>query len=232
MYANDKYFSFPPFISTSWEHVVSINYKDDELFVSLDNGNIIDIQGLSDEEVFSIFKAHAKYLEKEASRKREIEQTKGPLNFAPQSGQEILKLGFGASDGSGAMLQHNPAQANAPELPKEVLNKIGSIAKILAPEDITILPIAEPHCNCFHCQIARAIEGSLAHHAKEEEVEEIIADEELNFQQWEITQVGDKLYSATNKLDPQESYRVFLGEPVGCTCGKEGCEHILAVLKS
>ena len=48
----------------------------------------------------------------------------------------------------------------------------------------------------------------------------------------EITQTGDKLFTVVNKLDPQENYHVYLGHPVGCTCGKQGCEHILVVLKS
>ena len=44
--------------------------------------------------------------------------------------------------------------------------------------------------------------------------------------------MNDKLFTVINKLDQQEKYNVFLGEPVGCTCGKQGCEHMLAVLKS
>lgn len=232
MYLNDKYFSFPPYISTSWEHVVSINYKEDELFVSLVNGNVVVIEGLEDAEIDSIFKAHATYLEKEALRKQpgKIEQPKFQPNVA---GGEIFKLGFGATDGYGMMLQHNPAQANAPELPKEILHKISSIAKILAPEDVSLLPSAEPNCNCFHCQIAKAIEASFAPQIKEElEIEEKVSEEDLKFQQWEIVQTGDKLFSVKNKLDPKEVYSVYLGQPIGCTCGKEGCEHILVVLKS
>ena len=66
----------------------------------------------------------------------------------------------------------------------------------------------------------------------EREVEEDVRDDELQFEQWSISSAGDKLYNVVNRLDEQEKYRVYLGHPVGCTCGREGCEHILAVLKS
>ena len=62
--------------------------------------------------------------------------------------------------------------------------------------------------------------------------EEEVTDRDLSFQQWAIEQTGDKLFCVTNKLDRLEKYNVFLGDPVGCTCGIQGCEHILAVLKS
>ena len=126
---------------------------------------------------------------------------------------------------------------NAPDLPAEILEKIASIAKIIAPEDQNSLPKSEPHCNCFYCQVSRAIQAGLIHHEagakpQEEPNEEPISDEDLSFQQWDILQASDNLYTVINRLDTQEKYNVFLGQPVGCTCGKLACEHILAVLKS
>ncbi len=86
-------------------------------------------------------------------------------------------------------------------------------------------PKPEPHCNCPHCQIARAMHG-----IEKQELEEPVSDEDLKFRDWEIKQTGEKLYSVTNPIDPSEQYTVFLGEPVGCTCGHSHCEHIKSVL--
>jgi hypothetical protein len=61
---------------------------------------------------------------------------------------------------------------------------------------------------------------------------EEISDDDLKFRDWEIAQTEANLYSVTNPLDPSEHYSVFLGEPLGCTCGSKNCEHIKAVLKS
>ena len=62
--------------------------------------------------------------------------------------------------------------------------------------------------------------------------DEPVPDAELSFQEWDIVQTGKDLFHVSSRLDPNEQYNVFLGNPVGCTCGKAGCEHILAVLKS
>ncbi|MGH2612567.1 MAG: hypothetical protein ACRDFB_05905, partial [Rhabdochlamydiaceae bacterium] len=62
--------------------------------------------------------------------------------------------------------------------------------------------------------------------------EEEVSDEDLKFRTWDIKQENDKLYSVTNPLDKKEHYNVFLGKPLGCTCGNKNCEHIQAVLKS
>ena len=65
----------------------------------------------------------------------------------------------------------------------------------------------------------------------EEPLEEV-TDEDLKFRTWDIKQPGKKLYLVTNPLDNNENYNVFLGKPVGCTCGQKYCEHIKAVLNS
>jgi hypothetical protein len=79
----------------------------------------------------------------------------------------------------------------------------------------------------MHCQIAKALHGELP-----EEQEEEVTDEDLKFRLWDIDQTGDKLYVVTNPLDSKEYYNVFLGDPIGCTCGEKNCEHIRAVLNS
>jgi hypothetical protein len=208
--------------------------KDATLVICLSDGSTIDVPDLKPEIVEVIFAAHASYLDSQAELANPTQSPSkagAPLFSTIAGDTEIpFRLGFGTFDALGSALQHNPSQSNAPNLPKEILSKISAIAKIVAPEDGMSIPKAEPHCNCVHCQIARAIQGGLEGH-QSEELEEV-SNEDLTFCQWEITQTGEKLYSVINRLDSQEKYSVYLGHPVGCTCGKQGCEHILAVLKS
>jgi len=124
-------------------------------------------------------------------------------------------------------MQHNKEQANAPDLPPELLTKIAGITKIIGMEDPSAMPSPEPNCNCFHCQIARAMRGK-----KKEDEEEIVTDADLQFRTWEIEHKEKNLYLVTNPLDDKEHYNVFLGDPIGCTCGEKNCEHIRAVLQS
>ncbi len=146
-----------------------------------------------------------------------------------------FKVGPHMLDGLGVM-QHNPNQASSPDIPEEILKKITAIAKIVVPDEPHLLPQAEPHCNCLFCQISRAITQELTVECEidhQEEFSEIkVPNEELQFCQWEISQINDNLYHVTNRMDDQEKYSVFLGDPLGCTCGISGCEHIVAVLKS
>lgn len=241
MKINNKIFSLPPYISTSWSNVAALHVSGTTLVVHLIDGEVINIPNLNMELMETIFEAHASYLEEKGKQDASKGGNPRGFSFHPGQGSEMefpFKFGIGATDSLGTVLQHNPAQANMPPLPTDVLEKIKSIAKIIAPEDLTLVPKPEPHCNCMHCQIARTINQGLGItdiYAKEEKAkEEIVQDDELKFQQWEIkpTQGNDKLYTVINRLDPQESYNVFLGQPVGCTCGKPGCEHIVAVLKS
>jgi hypothetical protein len=237
MKMNDKFFSFPPFLSTSWEHITALSLDaSGQIVVHLSNGEAPVLPPLSLEDTQAIFKAHASFLEKQVL-KEPLQKKERPN---PQQWNELpIRIGFGAAlDGMPAALQHNPAQSQAPDLPPEMLGKIAQISKILVPEELQELPPAEPHCNCPHCQIVRAILGETravfppTPPPTEEEEEEEVSDSDLQFQQWEIVQTGDKLFTVTNKLDTQEKYRVYLGHPVGCTCGKPSCEHILVVLKS
>lgn len=161
-----------------------------------------------------------------------------PAHMADAGSEATMRVGFGSIENLGAAMHHNSAQANMPDLPSEILTKIAAVAKIVAPDDVQSMPKPEPHCNCTYCQIARAVHQG-AENGQEaapppagEQTDEEVSDAELSFQQWEIAQTGERLYSVVNRLDSHEKYSVYLGHPVGCTCGKEGCEHILAVLKS
>ena len=100
--------------------------------------------------------------------------------------------------------------------------------KMMPKQDRKTLPKAEPHCNCTYCQITR----TLSHAQQEEEQDEEVTEEDLRFRSWDIEQKGDQLFTVTNPLDKAETYQVFLGHPVGCTCGKKKCAHIEAVLRS
>jgi hypothetical protein len=203
----------------------------------------VAIESLRPEEIEAIFKARLEYLEEHypaplhpfSPASFTFEQA-GPLP-AEQGAKNAdipspLRFGIGAFDHLGMAMQHNPELADSPPLPEEMLEKISAIARMLSPQEILQMPKAEPHCNCFYCQITRAVQGPFPVENNEEEIEESVDDKELSFSEWDIQQTGDRLFSVSNKLDANEQYRVFLGEPVGCTCGKNGCEHILAVLKS
>lgn len=226
----EKILSIPPYISTSWARIAGIHMKGSNLAVTLLDGDTVLIPNLNSDTIQTIFQHHALYLEKEippSFANGEISQIKNMM----EPGEPSIRFAFGSSlEGLGSMMRHNPSQADAPDLPPEILQKIGAISKIIAPADEQLaIPKAEPNCNCFHCQIARAINSSSPIISEEEHQ---VTPEDLQFQEWSISQIGDKLYSVTNKLDEHERYNVYLGEPVGCTCGKTGCDHILAVLKS
>lgn len=229
---NDKILSIPPYVSAHWSSIISIQMKGETLAITLNDGGIVSIPELPKEAIEQIFNYHAAFLEKGSFPSTVLPAShslikEDALQNLFDSPNPIFKLGFGSLDGTGHLVQHNPQQSDAPDLPPEVLQKIGAISKILASEDLG-LPAAVSACNCFYCQIARAINPL----APKKEDQEEVTDADLHFPQWIISQIGDKLFSVTSGSDENEKYNVYLGEPLGCTCGKQGCEHIIAVLKS
>ena len=128
---------------------------------------------------------------------------------------------------AGHALGHNPDQKETPPLPPSMLEKISTMAKELLSEDASAIKPPEAGCNCPHCQITRAILTQENPELPEEEV----SDEDLKFRTWDIQQEQERLYRVTNLLDAAESYHVFLGKPVGCSCGQEKCEHFQAVVE-
>lgn len=256
-----KILSIPPYISTTWSQIQTLYMLEKELVVRLTDGVTIFIPDLNDSEIKAIFTHHLTFTENTPSHPNAFHppspfhffHTLSPSQIATPSptqgheGMTAMHLNFDSMESLSSALHHNAEQAHMPSLPSEILQKIAAIAKIMTPGDTQQLPKPEPHCNCPHCQIARAIHGqieretsepqmALKHHEKEEGGEkggeESVTEKDLTFQQWEILQLDDKLYSVANRLDLLETYRVYLGHPVGCTCGILGCEHILAVLKS
>lgn len=231
MKINEKMLSIPPYISTSWNYVKSLQMKGPFLVITLMGGESINIPNLKSDVIEQIFIAHANYLEKLSENLKEPSHSLTQTIFNPEGIEMPFKLGIGSIDGIGNPLAHNPAQRDAADVPKPILQKIAAIAKIISPEDMTGMPKAEPHCNCLHCQIVRTIIHSVEPEQVTHEDDEV-KDHELIFQQWDVTQTGDKLFNVINRLDTEEKYSVYLGHPVGCTCGKSSCEHIVAVLKS
>ncbi len=228
VHITSKVLSLPPFISTSWNRVASIRLQGPLLFITLKNEERIEIPNLPLHILESIFVAHAAYLEQQQIAEKMNHLLPPPL-FPINENDVSFRLAFGNMEGIGNAMQHNPEQAHTPDLPKEMLEKIASITKILIPEEAGGFPKPEPHCNCMHCQIARAISAETKESLEEIE-ESIVSQEELQFSEWSIEPVGDHLYTVKNKLT-LETQSVYLGSPVGCTCGKPGCEHILAVLR-
>lgn len=228
MKINHQVLSIPPYISTSWKNINSILVdQNGNLVILLHTNAKISIPNLDKPIINVIFDAHAKYLEKEENDKRQKNQTFSmgiPLKI---SGEGVDS----AIESLGLAMQHNPANANAPDLPPEILSKIASISKIMGMDNPEVTPKAEPHCNCIHCQIAKAIRGESFDDESEEVIEEV-TEEDLKFKTWEIAQTAEHLYVVTNPINKNEKYTVFLGKPLGCTCGAKNCEHIRAVLNT
>jgi len=239
MKINNKILSIPPFISTSWNEISSLYVRNDVLIVLLMEGNEIHIPNLDMDTLFLVFNTHANVLE---------EQQKTP---APTHAANLQALPFGSNvdipfrlgiglgtiqDIGSSIFQHDPSQANIAPIPIEILQKIISITQIVSPGGLQMLSKPETECNCVHCQVANILLQEFsdmdALAAIKQNSPEKVSEADLHFQNWEIQQIGDQLYSVSNRLDGNEKYRVHLGDPVGCTCGKSGCDHIVAVLKS
>ncbi|MBA3603049.1 MAG: hypothetical protein H0W50_05290 [Parachlamydiaceae bacterium] len=247
---NNIMLSVPPYISTSWKYVEGLYMKGATLVVTLTGSESVNIPGISTEYIDMIFTAHAEYLEQEVIPRPFLSSNNEPslqgLPFGllgqgfPLTGADnAFQFGISSMDGLGNAMQHNPAHADAPDLPLEILQKIGAIVKIVAPEEIQTGTIAEQDCNCPYCQITRAINGDAD--VESQLFSEIAAwtdNQQQNSNEaqeipgpWQIQETGKNQFLVIDKVD-QTEFRVFLGNPVGCTCGQEGCEHIVAVLKS
>lgn len=241
----------PPHLSTTWMQISALYTKEGKLIVTLLSHESIEIPGLTEEEQTQIFTAYASFLEKREQIKtspitpsRQPQDLNPPLRIfqlgaAPQEilsmfdkNIPLLKMSMDSIESVAETMQHNSKLKDSPIIPDDILQKISEITRIVASNDINAIPKPEPHCNCPHCQIARTIHGKESKAGAEVVEEEIVSDQDLQFNPWMIEQTGEQLYAVTSKEDPSETYHVFLGEPVGCTCGMSGCAHILAVLKS
>jgi len=208
------------------------------LIIVLHNGTVIDIPNLDSELIEQVFTAHTNYVEQDSNELhveslKQYEPPKGVNENSFSFGIPFQMSGAEGMDNVSSFLQHNPEQGNAPQMPSEVIQKITTITKALGMDmEQMSIPKAEPHCNCPYCQIARAIQNGNEKTVDEKEIEEVVTEDDLRFRDWDIKQEGDKLYIVTNPLNAQEHYQVFLGNPVGCTCGEKNCEHVRTVLNS
>ena len=216
-----KILNIPPYISTSWENIKLLALDGPNLVIVLQNESRVIIPNIDKNTLTAIFDAHAKSLEEKTTR--------GKIDFSFGLPLQGALPGLEALPNA---MQHNPEQANMPDLPEEVLGKISALSKIMNFEDPNVLPKAEASCNCVHCQLARALQGATKNGNTKALEEEKVTEEDLKFRSWDIKQTAEKQYTVSNPFNKDEKYNVFLGEPIGCTCGSDKCAHIQAVLKS
>jgi hypothetical protein len=242
MKINSKILSIPPFISTSWKNIASLHIESQLstliLVVTLLNGVRIEVPHLEPVMIETIFATHARFLEHEEKGLQSKIPPRSAIGFPTANEQIIsmelpLKNGLASMEHFGTLLQHSPEQADSPDLPPDVLDKIAQLSKTLGVDDPNAIPKPELHCNCMRCQIARAMQKGLNGDGQDpQEQDEVVTDEELKFRTWDVAQTGEKLYLVSNPIDNKEHYNVYLGDPIGCTCGQAQCEHIRAVLNT
>ncbi|MBM3198803.1 MAG: hypothetical protein FJZ58_06075 [Chlamydiae bacterium] len=217
--------SVVPYISTSWSQVSSLKSipQDEnwELWISLQEGSFVTIPGLTQTDLEEIFSAHASYLEN--SSRPSLQDTSLLTSSFP--------LTFTEFQGLTTLLHHDPDKSNHIELPKELQDRIIALVATIPLKESLILPQAEPHCSCPHCQMVRLVEQGMQLPSSFCEEQETM-NEETPLPSWDIKQVGKDEYLLTSTEFSQETYTVHLDSPVRCSCEINGCEHIQAVLKS
>ena len=221
--------SIPPYVSCSWDQVSSLHVEelDDrrDLVVFMTSGARVTIPHLSETLIDMIFTAHGEFLDQGSAPAFEMGniQIEGtlPPGLIPLSGN---LLGGGVAD----LMQHNSSHKDMPDLSSEILEKVIGMIKVIAPDEVGNLSPSEPHCNCIHCQVSR----SASTESIEEVADEIVSEDDLTFKDWDVTSEGENLFLVRHPIDANEEYHVFLGNPIGCTCGSKQCEHIAAALRT
>ncbi|MGR3951570.1 MAG: SWIM zinc finger family protein [Chlamydia sp.] len=240
----------PPYISTRWSSVSTLSQiNTDTIQVILTDKNAISIPYLSQEQIEQIFSCHLESLEEPTSAHHPEymkQQDFVDLIALVQSGIKeimalILKLGSTAISSVGKALEHDSKNSKMALLSPEMREKVLMLLNVIPKEDILGMPLPEPDCNCMYCQISRILRTELEFKAEnsdeekiaqEDALEEEVHEHDLEFSEWSVSPISEKLFLVRNKLEPYEEYRVFLGNPIGCTCGKPNCEHIVAALRS
>lgn len=235
----DQLICIPPYISARWDqisYVESVNETNSEspiLKLHLINGQIISIPNLDGSLVETIFREHQLYLETSFGKKalKEDNKLSSFVNVLQQLSKDVdiqilsssnLFSSLLSANPLDTILQHIPEHKDHPDAPSEVLEKIVSILRMFPNGALSAQIKPERHCNCLHCQVGKLI--------LEEEQDNEVSQEDLSFREWDVTQDGEYLYIVTNPLNPEEQFSVYLGTPIGCTCGQTNCEHIRAVL--
>ncbi len=249
MKINQRVLHIPPYISCRWSEIASIGVETKEgenlLQVQLLSGARAVVPNLTQDEIDLIFKMHIQHLELAAEDDDQLKNLKDSPFFsnlfqAPPMDTNVatsfgapISFHLDANDPSSLFQGHNPAFANSPPLPKEILDKITLIAKAIGGEMVKeVEPITG--CNCFFCQIAR--------HLQKEKVEEKKPHVPKNLPkdllrggidpEWMVEEVGPHMFTVSNRDEPGANYQVYLGNPIGCSCGSNRCQHIIAALKT
>lgn len=228
MRINHKILSIPPYLSTTWKNITSLQSSQSNgktsLTIQLQNGSCVQIPEIDPEIATIIFTSHAKYMEQEAPPEKEKSIVEKP---------KLPPLEFLELETIQSMLHHKEEEKNAPNLPQSLLNKVSELSKEIGFSDFEHLPTPEPLCNCPHCQIANVIRKTFLtpSHFLETEEEEIL-ESDLAFRSWIIEPMKKNLYRVAHPDERNQTYQVSLESPIHCSCGSNQCEHILAVLNS
>lgn len=227
---NKSILSIPPYISTQWNQISTLSYdeKNASLIVTLINGTSVNIPNLDKKIIDQIFTLHAELLQSNQDQENQVNNGQANINIP----FDLSNMQLPGLDSFTNIIQHDPDNMDAPDLPNQVLEKVKLMSETLNLEN-TGLSMPEPisGCNCFHCQVTRALTG--AKESSENAVDEPICEKDLTFKEWDIENAGPDLFNVINPLDKKEQYQVYLGkENMGCTCGQKNCPHLVAVLKS
>jgi hypothetical protein len=176
MKINHKVLSIPPYISTSWKNISSLQSMQEgekhSLIIHLQDGGLVRVPDLEAVVVQGIFGAHAKYVEMES--KAPVSTRQSPLQEASPS------IKFFAIENISSMMTHNEQERNAPDLPSYILSKVQEISLEMGLSNSATLPVAEAGCNCPFCQIAKSIQKmggeSSAQGSYQEEEEDFITE--------------------------------------------------------
>ncbi len=181
----------------------------------------------------AIFSAHARYLEQEEKAPAPKLLPGTPLSL-PDSSQQLASFALPLKDmqGLGNVSQHNPEQADTPDLPQTGPGKIGEITKAMGIDDLIASPQTRAPLQLRALPDRAGNAGRCRERSRRRSRKKLSLMRNLNSARGISRRLRDKLYVVTNPLDDKEHYNVFLGDPVGCTCGHHHCDHVRAVLNS
>ncbi|NDE63904.1 MAG: hypothetical protein EB053_06075 [Chlamydiae bacterium] len=249
MKINHRVLHIPPYISCKWSEIASIGVESIEgqnvLHVQLLSGARAIVPNLTQDEIDLVFKMHVQHLEAAAEEEEKFKNVKEIPFFSnlfqppPMDANVATSFGapisfhFDATDPSSLFQGHNPQFANSPALPKEILDKITLIAKAIGGEMVKEVEPVDL-CNCFFCQIARALHNERKDE-KKPHIPKNLPKDLLSGgidPEWMVEEVGPHMFKVTSRDEPGILYQVYLGDPLGCSCGSNRCQHIVAALKT
>ena len=128
MRINHKVLSTPPYISTSWKTISSLQSQQTgdlcSLSIHLQDGTCIVVPNLDNTIIQAIFHAHARYLELENKTSTTLPKFQPPLEPSLPFSVKLFEM-----ENVNAMLQHNEQQKDAPDLPLSFLIRLSNFPK-------------------------------------------------------------------------------------------------------